>query len=406
MPGMIMHAGQLVFAQVMTYLPLKAFSRMVIARRAQHKVQDFSCLDQFLVLAFAQLTARESLRDIEINLRAQRKHFYHMGLRCKTISRNTLANASRVRPWEVFADLAHHLIDTARTLYANEPSSSDLKSLMGATVYALDSTTIDLCLSLFSWAPFRSTKAAIKLHTLIDLRGSIPSFIHISDGKMHDVRVLDLLCEQGYIEVGAFYVMDKAYVDFARLYKLHTARAFFVTRAKDNMQSDLIQAFPVDMSCGLCSNRHVRLVGVKSSTRYPEPLRCFTFTDPETNMTLEFLTNNFTLPALTISALYKQRWQVELFFKWVKQHLRIKAFYGTTENAVKTQVWIAIATYVLIAIMKKRLNLTRSLYEILRVLDLNMFEMTPIPALLGRPPAAQKFGDYPIQQNLFQTLGH
>jgi len=401
-----MHTGQLVFAQVMAYLPLKAFSRMVAARRAQHKVQDFSCLDQFLVLAFAQLTTRESLRDIEINLRAQRKHFYHMGLRCKTVSRNTLANANRVRPWEVFADLAHHLIRTARTHYANEPANSELASLMGATVYALDSTTIDLCLSIFNWAPFRTTKAAIKLHTLIDLKGSIPSFIHISDGKMHDVRVLDLLCEQGYMEAGAFYVMDKAYVDFARLYKLHMAKAFFVTRAKANMQVAMVRSFPVATKTGLISDHHVRLVGVLTAARYPEPLRLVTFLDDETGNTFEFLTNNLTLPANTICALYKQRWQVELFFKWIKQHLRIKAFYGNTENAVKTQIWIAIATYVSIAIMKKRLNLKHSLYEILRVLDLNMFEMTPIETLLGKPVDPNELSDYPVQQDLFQTLGH
>jgi len=283
-----MYAGQLVFSQVMTYLPLKAFSRMVAARRAQHKVQDFTCLDQFLVLAFAQLTTRESLRDIEINLRAQKRHFYHMGLRCKTISRNTLANANRVRPWEVFADLAHHLIATARKLYANEPTNAEFKSLMGATVYALDSTTIDLCLSLFSWAPFRTAKAAIKLHTLIDLKGSIPSFIHISDGKMHDVKVLDILCKQGYIEAGAFYVMDKAYVDYARLFQLHTARAFFVTRTKDNLQAQLVQEFTVDTSAGLISDRHVRLTGLNSAKRYPEALRCVRFTDPESNKTLSF----------------------------------------------------------------------------------------------------------------------
>ncbi len=403
---MAMYAGQLVFSQVMTYLPLKAFSRMVAARRAQHKVQDFTCLDQFLVLAFAQLTTRESLRDIEINLRAQKRHFYHMGLRCKTISRNTLANANRVRPWEVFADLAHHLIGTARTLYANEPTNAEFKSLMGATVYALDSTTIDLCLSLFSWAPFRTAKAAIKLHTLIDLKGSIPSFIHISDGKMHDVKILDILCKQGYIEAGAFYVMDKAYVDYARLFQLHAARAFFVTRTKDNIQAQLVQEFTVDTSTGLISDRHVRLTGLNSAKRYPEALRCVRFTDPETNKTLEFLTNNFALPAITICALYKQRWQVELFFKWIKQHLRIKSFYGTTENAVKTQVWIAISTYVLIAIMKKRLNLQHSLYEILRVLDLNMFELVPIADLLGQIPNESQLGDFPVQQDLFQTLGH
>jgi hypothetical protein len=403
---LIVRTGQLVFAQVMAYLPLKAFSRMVAARRAQHKAQDFSCLDQFLVLAFAQLTGRESLRDIEINLRAQRKNFYHMGLRCKTVSRNTLANANRVRPWEVFADLAHHLIKTARTLYADEPASADLNALMGATVYALDSTTIDLCLSLFNWAPFRSTKAAIKLHTLIDLKGSIPSFIHISDGKMNDVKVLDLLCEQGYIEAGAFYVMDKAYVDFKRLYNLHTARAFFVTRAKSNMQADPIRSFPIGDEVGLVSDQHVQLTGTQSSARYPEALRLIKFTDAETGKTFEFLTNNFTLPALTVCALYKQRWQVELFFKWIKQHLRIKAFYGTTENAVKTQIWVAIATYVSIAIMKKRLNLKHSLYEILRVLDLNMFETISIEALLGQTSKPSASVNLPIQQDLFPTLGH
>ena len=404
--GTGMHSGQLVFAQVMTYLPLKAFSRMVKLRRAQHKVKDFTCLDQFLALSFAQLTARESLRDIEINLRVQRHHFYHLGFRCKTISRNTLANANRVRPWEVFADLAHHLIGVARPLYANDATSTDLKSLMGATVYALDATTIDLCLSLFSWAPFRTTKAAIKLHTLMDLRGSIPSFIHISDGKMHDVKVLDLLAKQGYIEVGAYYVMDKAYVDFARLHQLHIARAFFVTRAKSNMKFVVVQEFPVPMNTGLVSDQHIQLTGCESHKRYPELIRQVTYIDPETGKTLEFLTNNITLSALTICALYKQRWQVELFFKWIKQHLRIKAFFGTTENAVKTQIWTAIATYVLIAIVKKRLSLDHSLYEILRVLDLNMFETTPISALLGKLQDGPEIGQDPIQQTLFPTLGH
>jgi len=352
---MTMHSGQLVFSQVMTYMPHKAFNRMVAARRAQHKVKEFSCLDQFLVLAFAQLTTRESLRDIEINLRAQSKHFYHMGLRCKTISRNTLANANRVRSWEVFADLAHHLITTACTLYADEPGRVELPSLKGATVYALDSTTIDLCLSLFNWAPFRSTKAAIKLHTLLDLRGSIPSFIHISNGKMHDSKILDILCKQGYIELAAFYVMDKAYVDCKLLYQLHTARAFFVTRTKDNMKAELIQALPVDT---------------------------------------------------TICALYKKRSSVELFFKWIKQHLRIKSFYGTTENAVKTQVGVAISTYVLIATMQKRLNMKHSLYEILRVLELNMFETTPILQLLSQIHKDVKIVNNQHQLTLFQTLDH
>ena len=396
-----MHTGKLVFAQIMLHLPLTAFSRMVARHRAQHKVREFSCLDQFLALAFAQLTGRESLRDIEINLRAQTKHLYHLGFRCKTISRNTLANANRVRPWQVFAELAQHLIGIARPLYAQDPSVPELKALMGATVYALDSSTVDLCLSLFAWAPFRSTKAAIKLHTLMDLRGSILSFIHISDGKMHDVRVLDLLCEQGYIELGAFYVMDKAYIDFIRLYRLHTARAFFVTRAKDNMQTELISANAVDTSTGLVSDQLVRLIGVVSAKRYPETLRCVVFIDPDTKKCLTFLTNNLTLPALTICALYKQRWQVELFFKWIKQHLRIKKFLGTTENAVKTQLWIAISTYVLIAIAKKRLNLPHTLYEILRLLDLNMFETTLICELLGLDADSPTSDKPQAQINLF-----
>jgi len=401
-----MYSGQLVFSQVMTYLPLKAFSRMVAARRAQHKVQDFTCLDQFLVLAFAQLTTRESLRDIEINLRAQKRHFYHMGLRCKTISRNTLANANRVRPWEVFADLAHHLIATARTLYANEPTNAEFKSLMGATVYALDSTTIDLCLSLFSWAPFRTAKAAIKLHTLIDLKGSIPSFIHISDGKMHDVQSTRYPL-QARLHRGWRVLRDgQGLRRLCKIVSVAYGQSFLCEWAKDNLQAQLVQEFIVDTSAGLISDRHVRLTGLNSAKRYPEALRCVRFTDPESNKTLEFLTNNFALPAITICALYKQRWQVELFFKWIKQHLRIKSFYGTTENAVKTQVWIAISTYVLIAIMKKRLNLQHSLYEILRVLDLNMFEIVPIADLLGQIPNESQIGDFPVQQDLFQTLGH
>ena len=404
--GTSMHSGQLVFAQVMTYLPLKAFSRMVKSRRAQHKVKDFTCLDQFLALSFARLTARESLRDVEINLRVQRNHFYHLGFRCKTISRNTLANANRVRPWHVFTDLAHHLIGVARPLYANDASSTELKALMGSTVYALDATTIDLCLSLFPWAQFRSAKAAIKLHTLMDLRGSIPSFIHISDGKMHDVNVLDILAEQGYIEASAFYVMDKAYADFARLQQLHLARAYFVTRAKQNMQFEVLQDFAVNYQVGLISDQHIQLSGYTFRKRYHESMRCVTFIDPTTGKQLEFLTSNMTLPALTICALYKQRWQVELFFKWIKQHLRIKAFFGTTENAVETQIWTAIATYVLIAIVKKRLNLDHSLYEILRVLDLNMFETTPISTLLGQLKNISKSNHTSFQNNLSPTLGH
>ena len=401
-----MRAGQLVFAQIMRHLPLVVFARMVEQHRAQHKVKQFTCLDQFLALAFAQLTGRESLRDIEINLRAQRKHLYRLGFRCKTISRNTLANANGTRPWAVFADLAQHLIGIVRPLYADDPVGTEFKSLMGATVYALDSTTIDLCLSLFAWAPFRSTKAAIKLHTLIDMRGSIPSFIHISDGKMHDVRVLDLLSEQGLLEAGAYYVMDKAYVDFARLYRLNTARAFFVTRAKDNLQCETVRRKAVNTLTGLISDHQVRLTGAVSCKRYPDILRRVVYFDEDTGKTFEFLTNNLSLPALTICALYKQRWQVELFFKWIKQHLRIKSFFGTSENAVKTQVWIAISAYVLIAIVKKRLRLDHSLHEILRVLNLNMFETTPIPALLKPSFEPDQLLIHPTQGNLFPTLGH
>jgi hypothetical protein len=396
-----MQTGQLVFAQIMRHLPLVAFARMVKKRRAQHKVKEFTCLDQFLAFAFAQLAGRESLRDIEINLRAQGKHLYRLGFRCKTISRNTLANANGTRPWEVFADLAQHLIGIARPLYADDPLGKEFKSLMGATVYALDSTTIDLCLTLFAWAPFRATKAAIKLHTLIDLRGSIPSFIHISDGRMHDVRVLDLLSAQGLLEAGAYYVMDKAYVDFARLYRLNTARAFFVTRAKDNLQCQVVGRKAVNTLTGLISDHQVRLTGTVSCKRYPDILRRVVYFDEDTGKTFEFLTNNLSLPALTICALYKQRWQVELFFKWIKQHLRIKSFFGTSENAVKTQIWIAISTYVLIAIVKKRLHLDHSLHEILRVLNLNMFETTTIPALLKPSFEPDQALTLPIQGKLF-----
>ena len=377
-----MRAGQIVFAQIMQHLPLVAFARIVARHRAQHKVQAFTCLDQFFALAFAQLTGRESLRDIEINLRARGKHLYRMGFRCKTIARNTLANANGTRPWAAFADLAQHLISIARPLYMNDPLGKEFKALMGATVYALDSTTIDLCLSLFAWAPFRLTKAAIKLHTLIDLRGSIPSFIHISDGKMPDVRALDTLAAQGFIEAGAYYVMDRAYVDFARLHRLHMARAFFVTRAKDNLQCETVRRKAVHTFTGLRSDHQVRLTGTVSCERYPDVLRRVVYFDEDTGKTFAFLTNNLTLPSLTICALYKQRWQVELFFKWIKHHHSIKSLFGTSENAVKTQIWSAISIYVLIAILKKKLHLDHSLHEILRVLSLNMFETTPIAELL------------------------
>jgi Transposase DDE domain/Domain of unknown function (DUF4372) len=400
-----MRAGQLVFAQLMQHLPHVAFARIVEHHRAEHKVHAFTCRDQFLALAFAQLTGRESLRDIEINLRVQARHLYRLGFRCKTISRNTLANANSTRPWMVFAELARHLIAIARPLYAKDPLGKELKALMGA-VYALDSTTIDLCLSLFHWAPFRSAKAAIKLHTLIELRGSIPNFIHISDGKMHDVRVLDQLVTQGLIEAGAYYVMDKAYVDFARLYQLNAARAFFVTRAKDNLQCEVVRKRGVNRLTGLRGDEQVRLTNAISSERYPDVLRRVTYFDEDSGNTFAFLTNNLSLPALTICALYKQRWQVELFFKWIKQHLHIKSFFGTSENAVKTQIWVAISTYVLIAIVKKQLHLDHSLHEILRVLNLNMFETTPIKALLVPALGDAKNSTKPIQGDLFKTLGH
>jgi Transposase DDE domain/Domain of unknown function (DUF4372) len=401
-----MRAGQLVFAQVMQHLPHVAFVRIVKHHRAEHKVHAFTCRDQFLALAFAQLTGRESLRDIEINLRVRAKYLYRLGFRCKMISRNTLANANSTRPWRVFAELAQHLIAIARPLYAKDPLGKELKALMGATVYALDSTTIDLCLSLFHWAPFRRTKAAIKLHTLIDLRGSIPSFIHISDGKMADVRVLDQLVRQGLIEAGAYYVMDKAYVDFARLYQLNAARAFFVTRAKDNLQCEVVRKRGVNRLTGLRGDEQVRLTNLISSERYPDVLRRVTYFDEDSGKTFVFLTNNLSLPALTICALYKQRWQVELFFKWIKQHLHIKSFFGTSENAVKTQIWVAISTYVLIAIVKKQLRLDQSLHEILRVLNLNMFETTPIKALLVPALDNATIPTEPIQGDLFKTLGH
>jgi hypothetical protein len=382
-----MHQGMLVFAQVMAHLPLSTFRRCVAAHRGDHKVQEFSCLDQFFAMAFAQLTARESLRDIEVNLRAQSARLYHMGFRCKTISRNTLSNANAVRPWQMYADFAQHLIGIARPLYANEPLAVDLD----ATVYAFDATTIDLCLSVYPWAPFRSAKAAIKLHTLLDLRGAIPSFIHITDGKTHEVNILDDLI----IEPGAYYLLDRGYLDFSRLFAIHQAQAFFVTRAKSNTKFKRRYSHPVDRinTNVLCDQAGVLTV-FYSSKDYPTTLRRIVVRDEESGKRVTFLTNNFALKPDLIAQLYRQRWQVELFFKWIKQHLRIKAFLGTSENAVKTQIWIAVCTYVLIAIVKKRLKLSHSLYEILQILSLTMFETTPIDQLLpnlstnSEPPIA------------------
>jgi hypothetical protein len=321
------------------------------------------------------LTFRESLRDIEACLRAQRSKLYHLGIR-STVARNTLANANAVRDWRIYADFAQSLIGIARPLYVDEPFGVDLKE----SVYALDTTTIDLCLSVFPWAPFRSTKAAVKLHTLLDLRGNIPTFIHISDGKMHEVNVLDQLLP----EPGAFYIMDRGFLDFERLYRFHEAGSFFVTRGKSNLKAKRRYSHPVDRATGLICDQTVMLTGFYSRQGFEAPLRRIRFKDPETAKTLVFLTNNFALPAFTITELYRCRWQVELFFKWIKQHLRIKAFFGTSENAVKSQLWIAVSVYVLVAIVKKRLQLSASLYEILQILSLTMFERMPLDQLLAQ----------------------
>jgi len=367
-----MYAGKLVFAQVMDHLPLHTFRRCVARYRGDRKVKDFTCLDQYLCMAFAQLTYRESLRDIEACLRAQSSKLYHMGIGSQ-VSRNTLSNANQVRDWRIHADFAQALITIARRLYAEDDFGVELAQ----TVYALDSTTIDLCLSVFPWAKFQKTKAAVKLHTLLDLRGPIPSFIHITDGKGADVHVLDLLVP----EPGAFYVMDRGYIDFGRLFALHRAGAFFVIRARANTRFRRLYSRPSDRAAGLLCDQIIVLDGVYSGTTYPEKLRRIRYRDAETAKTLVFLTNDFALPAAVIAQLYRCRWQVELFFKWIKQHLRIKAFYGTSENAVRTQIWIAVSVYVLIAIVRKRLGLQASLYTILQVLSLTAFEKTPINQL-------------------------
>ena len=387
-----MHQGHYVFAQLMQHLPLTTFRRCVARYNGEYRIQQFSCLDQYLCLAFAQLTWRESLRDIEACLRAQSSKLYHLGFR-SAIARNTLANANAVRDWRIYADFAQHLIGIARRLYANDLLALDLDE----TVYALDSTTIDLCLSVFPWAPFRSTKAAVKLHTLLDLRGSIPSFIFISDGKMHDVNILDQLVP----EAGAFYVMDRGYLDFERLAHLDDAGSFFVTRAKSNLKARRRYSRPVDRSTGLICDQTVLLTGFYSRQGFDRPLRRIKFNDSQTGKRLVFLTNNFALDALTIAKLYKYRWQVELFFKWIKQHLRIKAFFGTSENAVKSQIWIAVSVYVLVAIVKKRLALPATLYEILQILSLTLFEKTPVDSLFD-DDASQKIPAADANQlNLF-----
>ena len=371
-----MNLGKLVFAQVTQHLPLTTFRRCVARYGGERGVKSFSCLDQYLCMTFAQLTYRESLRDIEACLRAQESKLYHMGIHGR-VSRSTLADANEVRDWRIYADFAQALIRMARRLYADEPFGVDLKE----TVYALDSSTADLCLSLFPWATYRSTKAAIKLHTLLDLRGNIPSFLHISNGKLHDVNVLDLLLP----EPGAFYIMDRGYIDFRRLFGLHQAGSFFVTRARPDLRLQRRYSHKVDRNTGLICDQTIMLTGAYTHQHFDAPLRRIRFNDSKTGNRLVLLTNNFTLAPITITELYRCRWQVELFFKWIKQHLRLKAFYGNSENAVKTQIWIAISVYVLVAILRKRLDLDASLYQILQILSVTLFEKEPILRVLRAP---------------------
>ena len=383
-----MNVGKTLFAQVMEYVPWKTFGRIIERHGGDAGVRTLDCADLFRVMAFSQLTWRESLRDIESCLASNQSKLFHMGLGGAP-ARSTLADALNQRDWQIYHALAMRLILRARDLYAKEPTGLELD----ATVYALDSTTIDLCLSLFDWAPFRSTKAAVKMHTLLDLRGAIPAFIHVSSGKMSDVKVLDILP----IEAGAFYVMDRGYVDFDRLFKIHQAGAFFVTRAKRGMDAHRVYSTKTDRSTGVICDQAIRLNGFYVSQDYPEHLRRIRYKDPVSGKTLVFLTNNTTLPPLTIAALYKSRWQVELFFKWIKQHLRIKRFLGTSENAVKTQIWCAVSTYVLIAIVKKELHLNASLYTLLQILSVSIFEKTLISCAL-QPDTTRSIAPSPNNQ--------
>lgn len=387
-----MYSGQLVFAQLMAHLPLHTFRRCVQRYPSKYPTKTFSHLDQFLCMAFAQLTYRESLRDIETCLRAHQAKLYHLGIR-GSIARSTLADANESRDWHIYADFAMSLIQIARNLYAKDNFAVELEQ----TAYALDTTTIDLCLSVFPWARFRQAKAAVKLHTLLDLRGNIPSFIHISDGKMYEVNVLDILIP----EAGSFYIMDRGFTDFTRLYRMHQAQSFFVIRGKTNLACRRVYSRAIDKSTGLRCDQTIALTGLKASKDYPQHLRRIRFHDAEHDKELIFLTNNFDLPALTIAQLYRCRWQVELFFKWIKQHLRIKAFYGTTENAVKTQIWIAITVYVLVAIVKKRLKIEASLYTILQILSLTLFEKTPLDQLLKNSELQMSPPENDNQLNLF-----
>jgi hypothetical protein len=368
-----MNSGRTVFSQLIGFLPDREFRRCVHRYDGDRHLREFSCWDQYLTMAFAQLTYRESLRDIEACLRSLHGKLYHMGFHGR-VARSTVADANESRNWRIYADFAQVLIGIARPLYAHDPIGVDLEH----SLYALDSTTIDLCLSLFPWARFRRHKGAIKLHTLLDLHGNIPTFLRVTDGSVHDVNILDEFLP----EAGAFYVMDRGYLDFERLFLFTLCSAFFVVRTKQNVLLQRRYSRPVDKTTGLQSDHTVILTELVSATAYPDPLRRVTYCDPETNQRLKFLTNNFVLPARTIAQIYKCRWQVELFFKWIKQHLRIKAFYGTSENAVKTQIWIAVSIYVLVAIVRKRLGLDASLYQILQVLSVTLFEKVPILQVL------------------------
>lgn len=383
-----MNIGKTIFSQLMDFLPLYEFRAIVKRYDGDHKVQSFSCLDQFLCMAFAQLTYRESLRDIEACLRAAHSKLYHMGIRGR-VSRNTLANANSVRDWHIYRDFGQVLIRISKPLYADTGFGVEIKH----TAYALDSTIVDLCLSLFPWAKFRRAKGAIKIHTLIDLLGNIPAIIIVTCGKIHDVNILDQLI----FEAGAFYIMDRGYLDFARLYKIHLSSAFFVTRAKKNFRFKRLYSRPVDKTIGIQCDQIITLGGFYPRKDYPEKLRRIRYFDKSTNKHFVFLTNNFTLPPATIAQLYRSRWQIELFFKWIKQHLRIKAFYGTSENAVKTQVWIAISVYLLVAIVKKHLKLNPSLYTILQIISVTVFEKTPLlQALLHSDHTSHN--DHPCKQ--------
>jgi len=387
-----MNTGKTLFAQLMDFLPWSTFDRIVARYEGNRGVRKLSCAAQYQIMAFAQLTYRESLRDIEACLSAQTAKLYHMGLR-EPVRRSTLADANELRDWRIYAEFAQRLIAQARRLYASESLGVDLTN----SVYALDSTTIDLCMSVFPWAHFRSTKSAVKMHTLLDLRGNIPSFIHISNGKLHDVHALDMLMP----EPGAIYVMDRGYIDFARLHTLHQAGAFFVTRAKSNLSAHRVYSAPTDRTIGVIADQTIALDGPRTSQDYPVHLRRIRFRDAETAKTLIFLTNQTALPASTICDLYKSRWQVELFFKWVKQHLRIKRFYGTSENAVKTQIWIAVSVYVLVAIVRKRLNLEAPLYTLLQVFSVAVFEKIEIQTAFSRGADSSEYAQDDKQLNLF-----